>query len=1033
MPILTERLSGGIVTTRDPSELAPGELQTGDECVYRLHDHSVYGRPGRTSYNTTTIKDSTGATCPVKGLAHLSFSGSRTDQILALGGNDNGTGTLWAGDFSTINGTATFTKMTGPGQVTDATINNSTTVTSASNGFTNMVEGASIQGTGIPYGAVVITVSSPSSIIISKTTTGGLQVIAATFNAGIALTPEDSGYEIMDVVQWGGAYYAVFAHGEMQRIYYTSRGSLTSGGTSVVLSDLLVGRPVGLLAVTVQPTVTTISGSWSSVLGNGFYWFLVTEAYNPGQPDEVEGTYLPVDDKGKKLGPIAVSITDYTTQGVRVVRPTRVNDGSSLLAKGRIATHWHIYMSPRQADSVVTPSLATFTRVATIPMFDETGAAKTTADLKDALTSRAGYPTAVANVAGRNSFFNSAGFIGAPDNNGAVAKSGTSTDGVGGQDGMNKLQSFGFSGSDATFSGLTVTGLRIGIRGVADPSGNAGRAAGFLLWLRTATKNAPSIFGVFTTKNPTVLFFGDQFDNQGITWAAGDFAVGGGFEIWVEKNGTGSRQRLVVDSLEVTVFYTGTSINNNGRPFRVVTYRDSIGFTIDEPARLPAPESSTFDIFQGSIVANDLGSPVDPKTGKAHSEGSALRWSLPGEPEAWPRPYVLSFNGRKNDTVTCIRRLNQILVVGLKETVRRVNYLPSETDTDFREGPAHEPISEDHGIVGPLAAVRFTQPRGGTHLAYVSYNAIYYTDGVTDDYLNRDIKIGTFIDPAFISQCVFRNYAKEQWLVLYYTPLGGTRNTKALIFCYDKPKEDGTFRAIGPITVSARSSCEATLNGVPLLLTGHQFGGKIWTEDQGSDLTGYTIDGSTQITAAPSITTRRFYPAGLDRNARVERQYIQHDAAGTATPFTNVGMTAGVTTITRGAGFFGLAKGHRVVSTNIPGDAIILSVSGTTAVISQAPFETQTGTVTFDTGTISVTLRGQSIGQAITSLATTYSSTLVGGLLSTALDGHAQAFDLKIEKVFVDVLTDLNTALRIHHISYDISDAGKEQTRAGAL
>ena len=31
----------------------------------------------------------------------------------------------------------------------------------------------------------------------------------------------------------------------------------------------------------------------------------------------------------------------------------------------------------------------------------------------------------------------------------------------------------------------------------------------------------------------------------------------------------------------------------------------------------------------------------------------------------------------------------------------------------------------------------------------------------------------------------------------------------------------------------------------PLLLTGHKFGGTIWTEDQGVSLVGYTTDGST--------------------------------------------------------------------------------------------------------------------------------------------------------------------------------------------
>jgi hypothetical protein len=1039
MPLVTEHLNGGIVTARDGTELAPGELQQADECVYRVHDPAIYGRPGKSQYNTTTIKDSAGNVCPVKGLAHLSFEGTRTDQLLALGGSDNGTGTMWAGDFTAISGGATFTKLTGPGQVTDATINNSTTVGSASGGFANMVAGASIQGIGIPSGAIVITPTSATSIIISKTTTGGAQTITATFDMGIAVAPSDAGDEILEVIQWGGAYYAVFAHGVMRRIYYKPRGSIDSTGASVTLTDLLVARPAGLEAVTLQPTVATqvVAGTaWSAVLGNGYYWFLVTEAYNPSMPDEVEGTYIPIDDKGKKLGPVAVNVTDYTTQSILITRPTRVNDGSAQVS-GRIATHWHVYMSPKQDDNVVTPSLAVFRRVATFSMFKSDGTDNLVQTLGEAsVPARSGYCTAKAAVAARNEFANPTFLIGAPDNRGAIGKSGSSTDNPGTQDPINKLQTFSFSGVDATYTGKAVTGVKVGIRGLADPTGNAGREAAYVLWLRTTSgKAAYPIFGKFGGNSYHINYHGDQFDTQGVNWAATDFASAGGFEVWVEKQATGARQRLYVDSVQVIVYYTGTSINLNGRPFRVVTYRDTIGFTVDEPARLPPPEASTFDTFQGSIVSNDLGTPDDLNTGQRLDPGSAVRWSLPGEPEAWPRPYVLAFNGRKKDIITCIRRLNQILIVGTRETVNRVNYLPSEIDSDFREGLSHEPITEDHGIVGPLAAVRFTKPGQGTMLAYVSYNNVYMTDGVTSTYMNRDIKLPTYIDPAFIQNCVFRNYPKEQWLVLFYTPLGGTRNTKALIYSYDQLKEDGTLRVIGPITVSARSACEATLSGVPILLTGHQFGGLVWVEDQGSSLTGYTTDGAAQVTAAPSIITRKFYPAGIDRNARTEKQYLQTDATGTATNMTTVIMTGGLTTLTRAAGWAGITKGMRIVHANMPGDAIVIDITGNTLTASQAAFETITDTVAFDTGTISVTVRVQSIGQAVASTDPTYNSTLVGGLMSMAIDAHAQSFDMKIEKVRLPdtTLFDLNTAFRLHHFTWDMNDAGKEQSRSGTL
>jgi len=146
-------------------------------------------------------------------------------------------------------------------------------------------------------------------------------------------------------------------------------------------------------------------------------------------------------------------------------------------------------------------------------------------------------------------------------------------------------------------------------------------------------------------------------------------------------------------------------------------------------------------------------------------------------------------------------------------------------------------------------------------------------------------------------------------------------------------------------------------------------------------------------------------------------------------------MTGASTTLTRAAGWSGVTKGTRIVHTNMPGDSVVVSVSGTTLVASQAAFETITDTVLFDTGTLSITIRAQSIGTAISNVATTYSSTLVGGLLSTQQDAHAQAFDMKIEKVRMpdDTLFDLNTAMRIHHLTWEMDDAGKEQSRSGTL
>ncbi len=989
MALVTEYLNRGLVTARTATALREGEVQRSNECVYRAHDPSIYRAPGRSVYNTTTIKDADGTACPVKGLVWLPFDNTRTDQFLALGGNGASKGTLWAGDFTTINGTATFSRLTGPGQVTDVVTNGvDGIVTSASGGFAFMVQGARVTGSNIPANTVVSTVTSANQITLSKTPTSAT-TITATFDMGIAITPIDTGEEILDAVQWGSAYYAFTGLDVTRRIFYKGRSL-----DATALTDLLIGRSSGLAPVVLPPTVAVVAGAWSSVLGNGYYWFLITEAYNPGQPDEVEGTYTAKDDKGTRVGPVAANITAFATQSVQITRPAQVNTGTATVS-GRISTHWYVYMSPKQADNVTTPSLATFRRVATVPM------TATSITLTDSSTVQTKYPTAVTSHAARPQWTSPSSMLNAPD---SVSATGTLNV-------INKLQTFGFSTGAPYNTPLTVTGIKITLFGVGAVNvyltTTGGKTSGPLFMTQS------SGYGTFT--------LGDQFNTHGVSWAYTDFA-NGTFEVLIESKGV----LALIDAVQITVYYSGTSVNLNGTPFRIVTYRDQIGNTLDVPARLPPPVSSTGDTFQGSLVVNDI------------ADETVLRWSVPGEPEAYPDPYVLAFRERRHNKVTFIRRVGQILVVGMRDAVKRVNYLPSELDSSFQEGLAHEDIASDHGVVGPLAGTLFTMPGSGVQmLAYVANNGLHITDGVISRFLNVDIKWSLLVDPTNQHKCILRDYPKEQWLVLYYPPVGGNgTNSRALVFCYsqDKVKDGGFIPAIGPVSVGARCAAEAILNGQHYIFTGHHSGGLIYTEDNGTTIpVGYTSDGSTVVIGAPAVRTRRIYPAGIDRSAREERIYVQYTPTGSLQAKTCT-LVAGSAVVTM-ASTTGLAKGMLAVSANIPGDAIILTVdSGVQVTLSKVAFTAGTVSVNFDNSTLAVTVRRQNIQEAVTECDTGYISMVAGNLLVSHVDNQGQALELDIDKVIMpdDTYVDAGVDMRLDFFAYDAYDAGKEQNRAGS-
>lgn len=1017
MPLVSEFFNGGLVTARDPALLKEGELQQANECIYRAHDPAIYRAPGRTVYNTTVIKDATGTTCAVKGLRWMPFGNGQTAKMVALGGNGAGKGTLWSGDFTVIDGSATFTLLTGPGQVTDVmTTNASPTITSASGGFVNMLQGARVYGTGIPNGAVVKTLTSSTSIDLSiNSTATSVSPITATFDMGIVVSPADTGPETLDAVQWQNTYYAFTGKDASLAIYnkippapYTTR---------------LISRTAGLDPVTLQPTVTKVAGTWPAIsppFGNGWYWILITEVFNAGQADEVEGTYAPKDVNGTSLAPVSFEITDYTTQSVVVYRPVdgagspvQFNDGS----RGRLSTSWYVYMTPMTDDGTNVPALPLFRRVAQVSITQASVSLTDTSTLTN--TTQTGYPLAQTTWQSRPAFDTPANILNKPDNKYTVAFPGESI----------LLKNFGFIDTGSYGSSALITGIKVTLYGFT-MSGFGGITSSCYVTPMTSTgKQAYSTAVAMSIGQLSTQSFGGQFETLGVAWSYLD-VVDGTFQIAIDVVGG---DPVFFDAVQVIFYYTGGSLNMNGAAFRVVTYQDQIGTTLDVPARFPPPIASTGDVFQGSLVTNNV------------SDDSILCWSLPGEPEAFPSPYQLKFEQRRRNKITFIRKVGPVLIVGMSDAVKRVNYLPSENDTDMQEGLAHEDIASDHGIVGPFAATLFTLPGMGEQLAYLAQNGLHVTDGVTSRFLNLDISWSALVDPANSSKCILRNYPREQWLVLYYPPVGGSGLcTRALIFNYssDKIKYNTIpnsfymgppmLAAIGPVSVSGRCAEIASLNGQFYLFTGHQTSGLIYIEDNAIPIpAGYTTDGVEVVVGAPSIITRRFYPAGIDRNSREERLYLHYGSTGTTILTTNCTFTANSPTVTMSS-TTGLVKGMLITAANVPGDAIILSVnSGSQITMSVNATDSGVVSTSFDNGTILFTVRRQNIGENTTVCSTAYNSMLVGSLLVVHPDNQGQALELQIDKVMLPDLSrvDAGVDMKLNFFAYDMADAGKEQNR----
>jgi len=225
-------------------------------------------------------------------------------------------------------------------------------------------------------------------------------------------------------------------------------------------------------------------------------------------------------------------------------------------------------------------------------------------------------------------------------------------------------------------------------------------------------------------------------------------------------------------------------------------------------------------------------------------------------------------------------------MVGMKHQLYRINYLPRETDAEFDRGRAYETISVGEGIVGPQAAALFAPDAETLLFAYISHSGPKITDGFTSKLLNRDldwentVRLPTSSDITdYLKNSILVDYPAKSQLWFFYTAPGATTNNRAIVFHYsiEHRKQDGTYKATGPITVVGLSSHIGRLAGNDVFITG-QSGGFVYVEDRGySDASG-----GTPLFA---VKTREMYLSELGGESTLEKIYTRHrqDATSTVT------------------------------------------------------------------------------------------------------------------------------------------------------
>lgn len=329
--------------------------------------------------------------------------------------------------------------------------------------------------------------------------------------------------------------------------------------------------------------------------------------------------------------------------------------------------------------------------------------------------------------------------------------------------------------------------------------------------------------------------------------------------------------KLRIGGCRLTVRYNGTDqIQTQPYPGIVVTQGDEqyVASKGGQP-----PKATVGCMFNGCLVTNDK------------NKLNNIRWSAPEMPDAFPALYYLSIETGRNDEVTYITTVNNVCVVGMKNAIVRLNYLPSEDDSSFGRDRIWDYVTTGRGIANTKGAQKITTPSGKELLIFVAHDGVYATDGFTVqrwdsdfDFINTISSVGA--NPWTASSCL----------------LGKEPVSKNLLLMYN----GGGFGYIQPMNYSPRHLKEGPRLKLGLPWTESDANGRVMLGVRLANYKPYfyigRADGKIDIYKEAdlipttgwsgrvlSLTTRTWNPEGEGQEYRVDDIYLMQNSAKAAT------------------------------------------------------------------------------------------------------------------------------------------------------
>lgn len=260
-------------------------------------------------------------------------------------------------------------------------------------------------------------------------------------------------------------------------------------------------------------------------------------------------------------------------------------------------------------------------------------------------------------------------------------------------------------------------------------------------------------------------------------------------------------------------------------------------------------------------------------------------WAFPmdfgsGTLTAVPDPtyqYFLTMASDQPDVVIVCRLAGPYLLAFGKFAIFRISVLPSFAFPGFDQ-VVQDLLSSEHGCVGELAAATFgiagsDQRDEPLQCVYVSReHGPMLTNGVYDIPIVQHLAWDQIADPAYMDQTVCLNKPDTQEVWIYYTPMGETRNTQALIISYAEIERSG-LRITWPVDVKCDHATYGSGNdGVDRMYQMVADDRRVYVQDSGTTdaQKNYNPGGDVRI----EVESGREFTRGTTGKVRVTRAMV---------------------------------------------------------------------------------------------------------------------------------------------------------------